>query len=90
MAPRKNATPKRRSRVEIRKTFHVAFVHCVDKSGLATPPRVARELRVTTVTARNWLRGDHRIDLETLAMSGRLWPHFLRCLVVAERKARVI
>lgn len=86
---RRNATVTNRRRSIVRQIFHESFVHSV-RSSRMTKAQVARELRITPATVHNWLRGDHRIDLETLAMSLRLWPHFLRCLVVIERKAKVI
>jgi transcriptional regulator with XRE-family HTH domain len=55
-----------------------------------TKAAVARALGVSPATLYNWLRGDHPIDVETLAMSLAVWPSFLRCLVTLERKGRVI
>lgn len=72
----------------MRQLFHTAFVHAVDKSGLSIPA-VARALAVTTATVRGWVHGKHAITAEALT-DVRIWAHFLRCVVVMERKARVI
>jgi predicted transcriptional regulator len=51
---------------------------------------IARHLGISPATFRAWLSGKHAISLETLMCSRRIWPDFIRCLVVLERKARVI
>lgn len=84
-APRPDA--KGPTATESRKVFCAAFVQAVDSSG-ASLNSVARWVNRSSVTVRGWLRGTHRIDFEAVRGSTRLWGHFLRCLVVLERKAR--
>jgi hypothetical protein len=83
------ATVKRRTRKEVRTLFCSVLAHAVDESGLSRAA-TARHLGIAPITLRGWLSGKHAISLETLACSLRLWPHFARCLLVLERKARVI
>lgn len=73
---------------EVRHRLSLAFVHSLGAN--RTSMRVvAQEFGITRRTVQRWAEGSHRIDIERL-MRSRLWPHFLRCLVIMERKARVI
>lgn len=88
------ATPKRRTRVEVRTQFVRALRDGMQHArmytgGKPSSAKLARELSKTTRTARRVLSGKQKLDVETLAC-GPLWPHFLRCLMMHERKGRVI
>lgn len=54
----------------------------------STVPAAARFVGRDVKTFRRWLRCESPIVVEAVMCSGRLWPHFLRCLVGIERKAR--
>jgi hypothetical protein len=64
-----------------------AFVHALT-AVQASQGMAARWLGVTTRTVGRWSRAESPIDVEALACSKKLWPHFFRCLLVLERKAR--
>jgi hypothetical protein len=64
-----------------------ALRYAVEHSG-ASLEASARWLGKDAATLRRWLRGERRIDVEAVMRSRHLWPLFLRCLVIAERKAR--
>lgn len=71
----------------MRQLFAVAFVHSLNASAVSVNG-AARWLRRRPATIRAWISGEHRIDFEAIARSPKLWSHFLRCLVILERKAR--
>jgi len=50
----------------------------------------AQKIGISPSTLRTWMRGTHRINVEKVAAATNLWPHFLRCLVMLERRGRVI
>lgn len=75
-----------RSISNVRSILCVAFVHSM-KSARLSRSGTARELRKTTHTINRWLQKKSRIDVEAIAASSKLWPHFLRCLLMLERKA---
>lgn len=83
----KRESAKARTPEQVRRLFRDAFVHCMDATG-ATSGAAARWLKRRPSTIRGWLAGTHRIDLEAVACSPKLWPHFLRCVVGLERKTR--
>jgi hypothetical protein len=82
---RQNATAKRRTRENVRAAFHGAFVHAASVSSLSNAA-IARGLGITRRTVQFWLRGDHRLDLETIATFKPIWRPFFRCLAAADRK----
>jgi hypothetical protein len=61
----------------------------VDKSRLSNAA-IARGLGKTRRTVQLWLRGDHRLDLETIATFKPIWKPFVRCLVALDRKAGML
>jgi transposase-like protein len=73
----------------VRRLFGAALAHAVDKS-CRSHAEAARKIGISQSTLRTWLRGTHRINLEKVAAASNLWSHFLRCLVVMERRGRVI
>lgn len=54
----------------------------------SSPAAGARFVGRDVKTFRRWLREESPIVVEAVMCSGRLWPHFLRCLLGIERKAR--
>ncbi len=93
--PWRSATTIRRSRDEARTVFVRSLLEGMkharmSQSGKPSAAKLARELGKDTRTARRILAGKQKLDFEALRTSSLLWPHFFRCLVYAERKARVI
>lgn len=76
-----------RSAQECRATLRVAFAHAVKKSN-GSHAAVAKWLGKNPSTVRRWLSRERPIDVEALMRSAKLWPHFFRCLLIIERKAR--
>jgi len=77
----------RRSEQEVRATMREAFEHALKRSR-ASRSAVANWLNRDVSTLRRWLNDEEaEIDFYAVARTS-LWPHFLRCLVVLERKAR--
>lgn len=70
-----------------RQVFRLAFVHCLEITHTSINA-AARWLKRSPETIRGWVNGTHRIDFEAVYLSQKLWPHFFRCLVMMERKAR--
>lgn len=87
----RQATPrgwaKARSSADVRLVLATAFVHALT-AVQASHGIAARWLGVTRRTVGRWARAEGALDLELLGTSKQLWPHFLRCLTVLERKAR--
>lgn len=84
-APR--GLPFRRAASQARTTLSFALRHALDSAG-ASHRDAADWLRVSARTVGRWARGEAPIDVEVLMTSWRIWPHFFRCLLVLERKAR--
>lgn len=76
-----------RSAQECRATLRVAFAHAVKKSK-GSNSAVARWLGKNPSTVRRWLKDERPLDMEALMRSAKIWPHFFRCLLIIERKAR--
>jgi hypothetical protein len=76
-----------RSKQECRATLRGAFEHACERSG-GTHAAVAKWLGKDPSTIRRWLNLERPLDMEALMRSSRIWPHFFRCLVAIERKAR--
>ncbi len=76
---------KARTPEQARRLFHAAFVHSLEESG-GSINAAARWLKKTPSTVRTWLDGTHRIDCEAVACAPQLWPVFLLCLRILERK----
>ncbi len=89
------ATAIRHRREEARTVFVRSLLEGMkharmSQSGKPSAAKLAREIGKDTRTARRILAGKQKLDFEALRASPSLWPHFFRCLVYAERKARVI
>lgn len=54
--------------------------------GRPSAAKLARVIGRDVRTARRVLSGKQRLDFERPAQSETLWPYFLRCLYVSERK----
>lgn len=78
---------KARGTDEVRRLLSAAFVHALT-TVQASHEKAARWLGVTARTTGRWARAEGAVDVERLACSRQLWPHFLRCVVAMERKGR--
>jgi hypothetical protein len=73
---------------EPRTILSAALKHSLLVTGTSVPAAARFMGRRSTKTVKRWLRGSTPIVVEAVMKSRRLWPHFLRCLVGIERKAR--
>jgi hypothetical protein len=80
----KSATPP----PNVRAIMRAAFVHSISATGISHAA-VARLVGKNGSTIRRWLAQTTLVDVEALEQT-RLWPHFFRCWVALERKARRI
>jgi len=76
-----------RGKQECRATLREAFAHACERSR-GSQAAIAMWLGINPSTVRRWLKCERPLDVEALMGSARLWPHFFRCLIGLERKAR--
>lgn len=70
-----------------RQTVASVFVQSL-RAGKVSHASAAKGMRVTKRTVGAIARGETPLRLEAVMIHRKLWPHFARCLLVTERKAR--
>lgn len=94
--PRHGATPNDIRDVDARTQFVTALKEGMKNArmcsaGKPSAEKLGKSLGKDTRTGRRILAGEQKLDWELLRKRDpKLWAHFLRCLVMHERRARVI
>jgi transcriptional regulator with XRE-family HTH domain len=91
MALRKAKAPQTKSgRIAIsRKKLAHSLQHALTDTD-TSQAQAARLFGKSRRTIGGWLRGESRVDVESIMQCEKLWRPFLRCLVLLERNPRLV